>query len=337
DEEKVKYLAPDKYWETDSAVIKEKAKDLKTPKQIYNFVTSYLVYNENKLNSASIERLGALSAFNSPKEAVCMEFSDLFIALSRSAGIPAREVVGYAYTQNTRLRPLSFAAQGDLLHAWPEYWDDTFGWVQVDPTWASTSGGLDYFNKLDFNHITLVQRGLSSTNPVPAGAFKKIGDSQKKDVEVAFAQELPQITATPEIELQASDNIISGIPTKVKATVKNIGSTSVIGESLMLTANRLKITSENPINLPLLPPFSNKQFTYDLESKSSLKKFQDTLILSFGDTETAKNIEIIPFYYLVMSPKFLVVSSGVVLVVASGLVLYSKLHKKRVKIFRDFL
>lgn len=337
-EEKIKYLAPAKYWETDSAPIKEKAKNLKTPKQIFDFVSSYLVYNENKLNSSAIERLGALTAFNSPKEAVCMEFTDLFIAIARSAGIPAREIVGYAYTQNTRLRPLSFAAQGDLLHAWPEYWDDTLGWVQVDPTWASTSGGLDYFNKLDFNHITLVQRGLSSTNPSPAGAFKKIGADQKKDVDISFAQELPQITATPQLEFQVPNKIISGIPAKVRVTVKNIGSTSLLGGNLMLSASKLKVSSENPISLSLLPPFSNKEFTFNLESKSSLRKIQDTLVLSFMDAESAKNVEIIPFYYLVASPQFLLITSGVVLVVAAGLILYSRLHKlPRAKNPRYFL
>src|SRR3989344_2929780 len=123
----------------------------------------YLKYSDERLNLAKIERLGALAAMNKPNNAVCMEFTDLFIAIYRAAGIPAKEIVGFAYTQNTRLRPLSFTAQGDLLHAWPAYWDDEKGWIQVDPTWGSTSGGLDFFNKMDFNHVTLAQRGLSST------------------------------------------------------------------------------------------------------------------------------------------------------------------------------
>ena len=119
DEEKEMYLQPQSYWEVDSAQIKEKAQELKTPQEIYNFTVDYLKYSDERLNLAKIDRLGALSAMNNPNDAVCMEFSDLFIALSRAAGIPAKEIVGYAYTQNTRLRPLSFATQGDLLHAWP--------------------------------------------------------------------------------------------------------------------------------------------------------------------------------------------------------------------------
>src|SRR3990167_7539540 len=227
-EEKEKYLQPQSYWETDSAQIKEKAQELKTAQEIYKFVVDYLKYSDERLNLAKIDRLGALTAMNDPDNAVCMEFTDLFIALSRAAGIPAKEIVGFAYTQNTRLRPLSFAAQGDLLHAWPAYWDDEKGWVQIDPTWGSTSGGLDFFNKMDFNHVTLAQRGLSSTLPYPAGSFKKQADEDKKTVDITFATELPYKTTTPELSLSAPQFAVSGIPLKLGAQVKNIGSTSII-------------------------------------------------------------------------------------------------------------
>ena len=59
-----------------------------------------------------------------------MEFTDLFVAIARAAGIPARESVGYAYTTNSRLRPLSLVT--DVLHAWPEYYDaDKKIWVHL--------------------------------------------------------------------------------------------------------------------------------------------------------------------------------------------------------------
>ncbi len=168
-QDKEAYTQPQRYWETDNASIKDKANELKSPQAIYDFVSTYLKYNDQRLNSLKLERKGAAAAFLNPADSVCTEFTDLFIAIARAAKIPAREVEGYAYTQNERLKPLSLALnQGDVLHAWPEYWDDKLGWVQVDPTWGSTSGGLNYFEKLDFNHITFVQKGLSSTSPAPA-------------------------------------------------------------------------------------------------------------------------------------------------------------------------
>jgi len=82
-----------------------------------------------------------------------MEFTDTFITLVRALGIPAREINGYAYAQNDRLRPLGL--EQDVLHSWPEYYDfASQTWQQVDPTWGNTTGGLDYFHKFDLDHFT---------------------------------------------------------------------------------------------------------------------------------------------------------------------------------------
>ena len=324
DGEKEKYLQPQSYWETDSAQIKEKAQDLKTPEEIYKFVVDYLKYSDSRLNLAKIDRLGALAAMNDPNRAVCMEFTDLFIALSRTAGIPAKEIVGYAYTQNTRLRPLSFAAQGDLLHAWPAYWDDELGWVQVDPTWGSTSGGLDFFNKMDFNHVTLAQRGLSSTLPYPAGSFKKQQDENKKTVDITFADQLPYKTSTPELSLSAPQFAISGIPIKLEAQVKNIGSTSFIDQTLTLESPGFEIKSPNPIPVKILPPYSKLQKTYLLKSPKLFEERIDTAILGFAEAQISKPIFVKPFF------RFFISSTAILsLIITIGLVATSFLIYKK--------
>ena len=324
DGEKEKYLQPQSYWETDSAQIKEKAQDLKTPEEIYKFVVDYLKYSDSRLNLAKIDRLGALAAMNDPNSAVCMEFTDLFIALSRTAGIPAKEIVGYAYTQNTRLRPLSFAAQGDLLHAWPAYWDDELGWVQVDPTWGSTSGGLDFFNKMDFNHVTLAQRGLSSTLPYPAGSFKKQQDENKKTVDITFADQLPYKTSTPELSLSAPQFAISGIPIKLEAQVKNIGSTSFIDQTLTLESPGFEIKSPNPIPVKILPPYSKLQKTYLLKSPKLFEERIDTAILGFAEAQISKPIFVKPFF------RFFISSTAILsLIITIGLVVTSFLIYKK--------
>ena len=324
DGEKEKYLQPQSYWETDSAQIKEKAQDLKTPEEIYKFVVDYLKYSDSRLNLAKIDRLGALAAMNDPNSAVCMEFTDLFIALSRAAGIPAKEIVGYAYTQNTRLRPLSFAAQGDLLHAWPAYWNDELGWVQVDPTWGSTSGGLDFFNKMDFNHVTLAQRGLSSTLPYPAGSFKKQEDENKKTVDITFAKELPYKTSTPELSLSAPQFAVSGIPIKLEAQVKNIGSTSLIDQTLTLESPAFEIKSPNPIPVKILPPYSKLQKTYLLRSPKLFETRSDTVILSFAESQISKPILVKPFFQFFVS-----LTAILSLIITIGLVAISFLIYKK--------
>ncbi|OGD87336.1 hypothetical protein A2870_02215 [Candidatus Curtissbacteria bacterium RIFCSPHIGHO2_01_FULL_41_11] len=330
EKERSRNLGPQKFWETDNAFIRDKASKLKTPQEIYDFVTSYLSYNEKRLDQAKIERKGAAYAALNPKDAVCMEFTDLFIAIARSAGIPAREVEGYAYTQNERLRPLSLAASsGDLLHAWPEYWDDNFGWVQVDPTWGSTSGGLDYFNKLDFNHITFIQRGSNSTYPYPAGAYKKEGETAKKSVFVQFAQELPNPQLSALIDIQLPPKAIAGVPIKATVNIKNIGSSSILSTKLNLDTGIIKNISQNPIDIGLLPPYSSQEISYNLQTKGFFTKQKVPVRLSFGDKEIEKTIEVVPVYYLFYSPLFGLSVIIAIMIITVGFFLYRRYHKPK--------
>src|SRR3989344_4658573 len=99
-------LSASKYWEVNDPEIKKIAQELKTPSKIYDFVVGKLSYNYSKVESRNV-RLGAKEALKRPDFAVCLEFTDLFIALTRAAGVRARSVEGYAYTQDSKLRPLS--------------------------------------------------------------------------------------------------------------------------------------------------------------------------------------------------------------------------------------
>lgn len=191
-------LLPQEYWESNDLEIQKLGQSLKTPRAIYDFVTDKLKYNYDRVKP-NVERLGAQAVLTRPQEAICMEFTDLFIALARAAGIPAREVNGYAYTENPDIQPLSLV--NDVLHSWPEYFDQSKNaWIPVDPTWGSTTGGVDFFNKLDLRHFTFVVHGKSSTKPYAAGSYK-LGANPQKDVFVSFGK-LPDVrVSTPEIKV----------------------------------------------------------------------------------------------------------------------------------------
>lgn len=190
------YLVRQQYWETDNAEIIKLAQTYKTPEDIYNYVTHALTYDYQRVNKDSM-RKGAVEALNSPQTSLCSEFTDLFIAIARTAGIPAREAVGFAYTTNKKLRPLSLVS--DVLHAWPEYYDEkTQIWIPVDPTWQNTTGGINYFDSLDFNHIVFALHGVSSEQPYPAGSYKK-GTQPQKNVSVKFSSTL-HTTGNPTIK-----------------------------------------------------------------------------------------------------------------------------------------
>ena len=65
----------------------------------------------------------------------CTEFADLYTTLARSAGLPARTVIGLAYLRES---------QAFALHAWNEVAIEG-AWRGVDPTWGETRIGATHF------------------------------------------------------------------------------------------------------------------------------------------------------------------------------------------------
>lgn len=176
------YTRATKLWDYTDPDIAAAAVNLTSAKAIYDYVVSHLQYSYARINNSGgsdgINRPGAVWALANPTQAICTEFTDLFIALARKNGLAARENQGYALSSNDKLKPLSLSK--DVLHAWPEYYDQNKQtWIQIDPTWANTTSGIDYFNKLDLNHLVFAIHGLDATQPLPAGAYKTSGGGSK--------------------------------------------------------------------------------------------------------------------------------------------------------------
>jgi hypothetical protein len=117
---------------------------------------------------------------------------------------------------------------GDLLHAWPEFYDPFYGWVQVDPTWGATSG-IDYFTKLDTNHFALVVQGLSSEQPQPAGMYRFNDSDKLVEVDLAQNQDLSAFADKLTLKKVFNFNIIALIEGKDRFAVTNTGQTIVYG------------------------------------------------------------------------------------------------------------
>lgn len=251
------YLGEKKYWEVNTPAIKKLAQSLKTPQNIYNYVVGALTYDYKRVNPTT-DRKGALAALSSPSSAICLEFSDLFVALARAAGIPAREVNGYAYTENPSLQPLSLVA--DVLHAWPEYWDSNKKtWIPVDPTWGNTTGGSDFFTKFDLRHFTFVIHGGDSEKPYPPGSYK-LGPNPQKDVFVSFdkpselKKDIIDITT-----LVPKTFVVKSLPFII--TVKNNGSTALYNK--IVTISYPGGVKEQEL-IDFLPPFGSREIKRDL-------------------------------------------------------------------------
>ncbi len=310
------YLTSQKYWESGSAEIQKLAAQYKTPQAIYNYVVSKLKYNYDKVSQNPV-RLGALAVLNQPDQAICMEFTDLFIAIARAAGIPAREVDGYAYTTNQRLRPISL--KKDILHAWPEYYDGE-KWVQVDPTWQNTTGGVDFFSVFDFNHLAFVIKGLQSEYPYPAGSYK-IDGRDTKDVEVTAALNVPASSANVNLNLIFPPKAFAGFGIIGDLVISNLGDSLVAGQKINLKASGSAVSPVN-IDSGLIPPFGKKDFSLSLARTAWFQKNPVYLLAAMGPYKAETSIAIKPIILIYFLPAFLL------LVLAAGLITIKFKRKK---------
>lgn len=314
------YLESEKYWEKDDSTIQELAKKYKTPQEIYTYVSNHLTYDFARV-SASKPRLGAAYVAKNPTSAVCLEFTDLFIAISRAAGIPAREVDGFAFTQNLTQRPLSKTK--DILHAWPEYYDkDLETWIMVDPTWGNTTGGVDYFHVLDFDHLAFVKRGQSSLYPIPPGG--------NKDIEVIFTRKNPQSRFNSSFTTEFAPEYMAGLPIEGTVTLFNDGNTR-LSHQVANAEGRLVNEHNKTVVFENIPPYGHKTASVFLDTPSFLTKREDTITISFGDKRVSKHIAISPF---VLTKNSLIVIGGLLIVILITIVFIVAIKTRRLSIFR---
>ena len=240
-------LKATEFWQVKDEEIQKLAQRLTTPKSIYDFVTNSLSYNYDRVRP-NVSRYGAKKALAKPDEAICMEFTDLFIALARAAGIPAREVNGYAYTENPEIQPLSLVA--DVLHSWPEYYHPEKNvWVPVDPTWGSTTGGVDFFEKLDLRHFAFVIHGQKANLPYPPGSYK-LGPNPEKDVFVNFGQLPNKRESKPEIVAEVKEHFPLR-SSEVLIKIKNPGPVALYNLTPTVFFDNQKVSSNF---ISILPP-----------------------------------------------------------------------------------
>jgi len=285
-------LTPDTYWQIDNFDQYEDFKLLKNPFDIYSYVLGKLNYNYSLVFKNKL-RLGANGVLKQPNNAVCTEFTDLFIALAREKGIFAREVQGYGFTQDEKLRPLTLSS--DILHAWPEYFDEDRGlWIPVDPTWEKTSG-IDYFYSFDLNHITFVIHGKNSQYPVSAGMYKL---ENSRDISIVPISKKPEEKEL--IKIKAT-NLPKKINDKdiyeIKFEIVNQGSSYVWGIEINPKSESIKFLTEN-FFIDSLVPFEKKEIILKISSKIKNQEKKGNMKILINDKEEFNHpILIIPHYY----------------------------------------
>lgn len=275
--EKIKkdYLKEQNYWEINSPEITDIAKTLLekdknvafNANKIYKFLTENYKYNFEITKNQSVERNGALKAIKREVPLGCMEFSDSFIAIARSMGIPARSVNGFAFSKDPDKNPIDINLNSsDVLHDWAQFYDPNLGWVMVDPTWGATSG-IDYFTKIDLNHIAFAIQGIDSEYPLPAGMYRI--DQDKKLIEFDFPNN--KDTNNFEIKYTASRdfsfNFLNLLTNKEPIRVTNEGKTAMFnieGEDVL--PNESKVVYINKYDQKSYQDFNGNKFELKINS-----------------------------------------------------------------------
>ena len=220
-------------WESDDPVLKNKALELiageSNPyyqaKAIFDFVENHLTYKKMAVEYS------ALGAYNS-REGDCSEFTHLFSALCRAAGIPTRFVSGYCYDS---------AAGKAVGHAFAFIYLPGVGWVPMDLTWNRPKG---MFGELSNDH--LIQLTSDGRNLVEGTKIKIPGDCDKP----SYAY--PELDPDPNLHVVASESItcLVGVEPKIYAgskiqdstwkfsvDVKNVGTQSISNVRVELQAD----------------------------------------------------------------------------------------------------
>ncbi len=283
------YTRSQSLWPTDDPEIKRLAKELKTAENIYNFVVDHLSYNTNRID-AQAKRLGAKQAYEQPDQAICMEFTDLFIAIARAAGIPARELNGFAYTQNPDLRPLSL--RQDILHAWPEYYDQQQQrWIQIDPTWGNTTQGIDYFSRFDLNHFVFVIHGTDAQAPYPAGFYKAEG-FEGKDIEIVPTDRDPKIIDQLQLAINLPDQITAGFTNRSTITIQNHGNTALQNGKVEVRTTGFDILTPTVYNINVLLPYTEVELPVIVKGSSFFDTKIGSIRVESGKYADEKQIKI---------------------------------------------
>lgn len=281
-----------------------------SPKDVYDNLVSRFQYNYDRVSDPNAKRLGAATALSNPTNAVCAEFTDSFVSLTRSLGIPSRELNGFGFSQDERLRPQSL--DGDVLHAWPEYWDDTANmWKQVDPTWENTSG-IDYFDSFDLNHIVFAIHSKEDDYPVPAGMYKT---SKSQDVTVEPTATVTKrftditVSAIDVPKILSDQKSASGI-----AHIKNQGNTFAYDVKLKSASNDLRIALAQE-TISVIAPYQTVDIPFTLTSKTTHSDDLNTTIAITANTNKATADVTIRSYQ-----KLLLYAGGIGILILFGII-----------------
>ena len=177
------------------------------------------------------------------KEGVCDELTNLFIAMNRALGIPAKFISGVAYTN-----ALEF---GEVFgpHGWAEVYFPGYGWVPFDVTYGE-------FGFVDAGHIKL-KESLDATDA--STRFQWLGQNidvktSPLDIKVILKDKKGVISNTISITARSvKDNLGFGSYNLIEAAVKNLKDYYVATELSLIKSKEVEVIGDTKKSLYLKP------------------------------------------------------------------------------------
>lgn len=289
------YLREDKYWAKNNPVIKAKAAEIlegkesfstvQKAKEIDKYVSNFLRFDYSRLEKGDFQRLGSLTSLNNPEKVLSAEFTDLEIALLRSAGIPARQIVGFSLPQDAK----PFSYKNKFLHTWVEFYDSQSGWISADPAWENTSGGSVLFNFNDLNHLGLAATKSETNLILPDSVNVKVYEGEIEEKKGA------------ELDVKVNTELLSGFPSKATIKINNLGNSLFPASTLKIDSSKIHIqkNGEEPsvimlINTPEIPPFGSIEYDFILKTGAIWHSYQDAFQVDFAGVTDTRIITVKP-------------------------------------------
>jgi hypothetical protein len=218
-----RYTQPEKLIESNNPQIISTAQSItggeenpfKKVQKIFDFVIAHVRYELLE------EERGALWALKNGA-GDCSEYSYLFVALCRAAGIPARIQAGFTFNN-----------VGETLkdgHMWAEYYLENYGWIPVDATWQQ-------FNTIDYRHFSSIQ-SMPELIPYSNYAFNNTVGPQPKDEQRVQLKALSSSSVNSNIFVQ---NLIRAIQ-QIKQTEFAISLGKIFGAPLFFPSEMHEAT-----------------------------------------------------------------------------------------------
>ncbi|MBU0629282.1 MAG: transglutaminase domain-containing protein [Nanoarchaeota archaeon] len=194
------------------------------------------------------------------KEGVCDELTNLFIAMNRALGIPAKFISGVAYTNAKEFE------EGFGPHGWAEVYFPGYGWVPFDVTYGE-------FGFIDAGHIKLkesVDGSDASTRFQWLGQAVEVKASQLEiNAEVKSYGE--KIEDDISIDLMAAkQNVGFGSYDLIEATVKNLNDYYAAVNLRISKSKEIEIIGDEEKNI-LLNPGEEKKADWIIKISDNLE------------------------------------------------------------------